>query len=309
MQLQLVTQRGAHARQELVHAEGFCDVVVGAKVQRFDLAGLVATARQHDNRDGIIATADHAQQLVALDVRKAEVENDDVGAARQKLQGRLAVGGLENLVALRAEPHAQQFANRRLVVDHEGLEGRSAHWPRSSGLVSVGSGSGRVQTAPARSVRFAATMAPPIASTKPREIARPRPVPARTWSPFCARWNLSKMCSSSDGGMPSPSSITCRCTAPWSRQPSIRTVVPAGAYFAALSRRLNSTCSNSTASSATMGKSLAISTSTRCWARMRAARLSALPTISPRSCRARFGVTAPDSSLVMSSRLAMNRFN
>ena len=32
-----------------------------------------------------------------------------------------------------------------------------------------------------------ALIVPCIASTKPREIARPRPVPGRTWSPFCAR--------------------------------------------------------------------------------------------------------------------------
>ena len=62
--------------------------------------------------------------------------------------------------------------------------------------------------------------------------------------------------------------------------------VPAGAYFAALSSRLNSTCSNSTASSSSIGRSGASSSSTLWCARILPARRSALPTISPRSCSA-----------------------
>ena len=46
-----------------------------------------------------------------------------------------------------------------------------------------------------------------------------------------------------------------------------------------------------------------------CCARILLARRSALPTISPRSCSAAFGTMAPDSSLVMSSRLAMKRLS
>ena len=55
--------------------------------------------------------------------------------------------------------------------------------------------------------------------------------------------------------MPSPSSSTCSATDLPVARASDRIVVPAGAYFAALSSRLNSTCSNSTASSASIGRS------------------------------------------------------
>ena len=80
-----------------------------------------------------------------------------------------------------AEPHAQQFADRRLVIDHENLERER----RSCGGVQPlrsGLGTGRVmvKTAPGRSARFAAVIVPPMASIKPREMASPRPVPART---------------------------------------------------------------------------------------------------------------------------------
>ena len=95
----------------------------------------------------------------------------------------------------------------------------------------------------------------------------------------------------------------------FSRKLLIDIVVPAGAYFAALSRRLNSTCSNSTASSSSIGRSAASSSETLCRTRILLARRNALPTISPISCRAVFGTMAPDSSLVMSSRFAMNRLS
>ena len=67
------------------------------------------------------------------------------------------------------------------------------------------------------------------------------------------------------------------------RRASMRISEPAGAYFAALSRRLNSTCSNSTGSSSSIGRSAAMSSSTRWAARILAARSSALPMSSARS--------------------------
>ena len=53
--------------------------------------------------------------------------------------------------------------------------------------VAAGIGSRIVSTAPLRSNRLAAAIVPCMASINPREIASPRPVPARTWSPFCTR--------------------------------------------------------------------------------------------------------------------------
>ena len=82
-----------------------------------------------------------------------------------------------------------------------------------------------------------------------------------------------------------------------------------GAYFAALSSTLNRTCSNSTASRSTIGISGDRSSSTRWPERIFPARRNALPTISRRSCGDMFRTSAPDSSFVMSSRLAMNRLS
>src|SRR5712675_1804105 len=94
----------------------------------------------------------------------------------------LAVRGFEHVVALRAQPHPQQFSDRRLVVDDQNLDWSGGHAAVSSASRAAGIGSRMVNTAPLRSVRLAAEIMPCIASTKPREMASPRPVPARTWS-------------------------------------------------------------------------------------------------------------------------------
>src|ERR1700686_4754019 len=85
MDLQLMAQRRAHAGKQLVHSERFCQVIVGAEIERLDLARLVAAARQHDDRNAVIAAADHAQQIMALDIRQAEIENDQRRILRQQL--------------------------------------------------------------------------------------------------------------------------------------------------------------------------------------------------------------------------------
>ena len=76
------------------------------------------------------------------------------GFCGEQLQRGLAVRRLEDLVALRAEAHAQQLADRRLVVDHQDFERSSGHAAVSSVPVVPGSGSVIVKTAPARSVRL-----------------------------------------------------------------------------------------------------------------------------------------------------------
>src|SRR3979409_1490133 len=124
---------------------------------------------------------------MALDIRQAKIENDKGGILDQQFQRHFSVGGFQDLVALRAQPHPQQFADWRFIVDDQNLDRRGAHAGVSSASDAAGIGNRMVSTAPLRSLRFAAEIVPCNASTKPREIASPSPVPGRTWSPFCAR--------------------------------------------------------------------------------------------------------------------------
>ncbi len=180
LDLQLVAKRGPDAGQKLVHAERLGHIVVGAEIEGLHLGGLVAAAREHHDRHALVLAAQQAQELEPLHVRQAEIEDDQVRLARRELERRLAVRRLEDLVALRAQPHPQQLADRRLVIDDQDAEWGGAHAALSTFLTAAGTGSVIVNTAPDRSVRFAAVMVPCMASTKPREIASPSPVPART---------------------------------------------------------------------------------------------------------------------------------
>src|SRR5262249_25515412 len=103
LNVKLVPKCGAHPGKEFIHAERLRHVVVGSEIECVDFDGLIATARQNDNRHAFIARADRHQQVEALDVRQSEIENNQIRLLRQQLQGRLAVGSLQNFIALRGQ--------------------------------------------------------------------------------------------------------------------------------------------------------------------------------------------------------------
>ena len=110
--------------------------------------------------------------------------------------------------------------------------------------------------------------------------------------------------------MPSPSSRICSATESLSRQLRIAIVVSGGRIFGGVVEQVEQHLleQHGIELAASAGRPRARATTLWC-ARILPARRSALPTISPRSCSAVFGTMAPDSSLVMSSRLAMKRLS
>ena len=106
---------------------------------------------------------------------KPRSENDNVRMVLQQHECRLAVRCFDHLVALRGQPHPKQLADGRFIVNNEDLERCGGHAAVSKRRGSSGIGRQIVNTAPLRSGRLAATIVPCMASTKPREIARPRP--------------------------------------------------------------------------------------------------------------------------------------
>src|SRR5262245_25976637 len=110
---------GAHAGKQLVHPEGFCHVIIGSEVKSGNFASLIAAARQHDDWHALFALAYALQKIVAVDVRQSQVEYDKGRLLDEKLEGGRAIGGFENLIALRRETHAQEFADGRLIVHVE----------------------------------------------------------------------------------------------------------------------------------------------------------------------------------------------
>src|SRR5262245_65447508 len=103
VRLQLVTQRRSHPREQFVHTEGLGDVVVGPEVESLNLSGLIAAAGEHHDRDALVPRAYHSQQFEALDIRKSEVENDQIRIARQKIKRRFAARRFQDLITLGAQ--------------------------------------------------------------------------------------------------------------------------------------------------------------------------------------------------------------
>jgi hypothetical protein len=79
-----VAQRRAHARKQLVHAERLRHVIIGPQIEGGNLAGLVAAAREHDDRQAAVQVTDPPQQLQPIDVRQTEIEDDEVGLLGQQ---------------------------------------------------------------------------------------------------------------------------------------------------------------------------------------------------------------------------------
>ena len=112
-------ERGAQAREQLVHAERLRDVVVGAAVERHHLVALPRASRQHDDRRAAPA-AQALDHVVAVHVRQAEVQDHHVGRmARRRRERRGAVGHGGHLVVARAQVDRQRLADRALVVHHQ----------------------------------------------------------------------------------------------------------------------------------------------------------------------------------------------
>ena len=104
-----------------------------------------------------------------------------------------------------AEDDAQRAQDLRLVVADEnplpGAHVTTTSLTRPRDVASLGSGNWNTNVLPSPGTDSARSR-PPLASTKPRAIARPSPEPP-LGSPI-ERWNGSKMRSSSSPAMPGP---------------------------------------------------------------------------------------------------------
>ena len=77
--------RDAQTRQELIDGEGFGQIVVGTRVEGFDLVLVFASCADHDDRRGRPG-ADLADQVDTVHIRKPQVEKDDIRVMGSDLQ-------------------------------------------------------------------------------------------------------------------------------------------------------------------------------------------------------------------------------
>lgn len=110
---------GPQPGQQLVHAEGLGDVVVGTRVQRLDLLVGGVPGGEHDDRHPGPA-AQPLDHVDAVEVGQAQVEHHDVGVAGGgELEGGGTVVGRVDLVLAGLEVDHQGAHDLRFVVDHE----------------------------------------------------------------------------------------------------------------------------------------------------------------------------------------------
>ena len=160
-------QRGAEARHELARAEGLGHVVVGAGLERLDLRVLLAHGAEHEDRHrGPLAQA--PGELDAAAVGEHEVDDRGVGRAHGgAIERLLHRGGLDHLVAGLAQDDLQRAQDLALVIDDQ-------HARQIAHAGSSGSSTTNVDPCPGSDSTHTR---PPLASTKPRTIARPSPEP------------------------------------------------------------------------------------------------------------------------------------
>jgi hypothetical protein len=114
-----VPQRHAHPRQQLAHAEGLGQVIVGAGVERGDLVAFLALGRQHHDRRGRPLTQP-ASHLQAVDIRQPQVQQNQARAQRGRLsQPILTSGRLGNAIGVVWQRRSQKAPDRQLIFDHQ----------------------------------------------------------------------------------------------------------------------------------------------------------------------------------------------
>ena len=110
---------GAHAGEQLRHAERLFDVVVGAGVEGAHLVFFVGARRKHDHRH-LRPGAQLANQIGTVAVGQTEVGDDEVGPARRRVdQALLDRLGLEHAPAFGLERGANEAPDVAVVFDQQ----------------------------------------------------------------------------------------------------------------------------------------------------------------------------------------------
>ena len=178
-----MAQRGADARGEFADPEGFFDIIISTKVKRRDLLALAVAGREDDDRD-VRPASEAGDYLLAIHIRQAEIEDDEIrrlgGYGLQRFRAR---AGFDDLIARSRQRGFQKTLDLRLVIDDQ--DARLVHV--ISPLASLPENRMTIRVPRFFSAGLSAWILPPMASTKPRAMDRPSPVPGARPSGFPLR--------------------------------------------------------------------------------------------------------------------------
>src|SRR6202035_3284622 len=112
-------QEGAQACEQLLALERLDEIVIRARVEALHPRFEGVTGGEDQDRD-VVLGAQRACHLEAVELRRAEVEDHQVGGERAALlQCGLAVGGRAHLVSLHAQRALERLGDVLVVLDHQ----------------------------------------------------------------------------------------------------------------------------------------------------------------------------------------------
>ena len=143
---------------ELVHAERLGHVVVGAEIERLDLAGLVVAAGQHHDRHGRAALAQRADQVLPVRCPAGRGRGSPGRAPRRRARPSACAAGRRP--RRRGSPARARPVRRKRRIGGSSSTTRMSHRARSCrrlqpGGTAPGPGRVMVNTAPERSAAVA----------------------------------------------------------------------------------------------------------------------------------------------------------
>ena len=171
--------------EQLARPERLRHVVIGAGRQRADLGLLLTDGREHDHGH-IAPLAQPPAQLDAIPIGEQQVDDRRLGTADggdvERLLHRRRRQRLESAVAQNHPEGTQDLLF--VVADKHSRSCRGVHALTFTGGRSSGSATTKVVPWPGRD---STEIVPPLASTKPFAIARPRPDPGQWFWPGAPR--------------------------------------------------------------------------------------------------------------------------
>lgn len=126
-------QLGADAGQQFFDGEGFEDVIVGPRIERFDTVADVVVAGEHQHGGDVTAGTQPPADLHTTEIRQRPIQQHQIGVGiPQVQQSALAVFGFADVVALAVQFAGQEGAHARVVLDDQQPRGAQRGGPSFS---------------------------------------------------------------------------------------------------------------------------------------------------------------------------------
>src|SRR5262245_52747575 len=109
-----------HSRKKFADAERFGHIVVGSHLQTPDLVVILSFCRKHDDRSIEFLSPDFLADLIAIDVRQHQIENDAIRLfPSQELQSLFPGSRSNNIVTLKLENIPEPASHFLLVFNNQ----------------------------------------------------------------------------------------------------------------------------------------------------------------------------------------------